>query len=153
MFASLDHLSGGRAGWNFVTGGNREGALNYSRDSHMEHADRYDRAEEFADVVLGLWDNFEQDAFPRDKASGRFLDPKKMHILNHKGKHFSVKGPLSSARSPQGRPVLIQAVLGTRQKAHRAHRRRDVHFAILVRAGPRFLRRRQGAHGRFRPLA
>jgi len=109
MFASLDHLSGGRAGWNFVTGGNREGALNYSRETHMDHADRYDRAEEFADVVLGLWDSFEEDAFPRDKASGRFLDPSKMHILNHKGKHFSVKGPLSSARSPQGRPVLIQA--------------------------------------------
>jgi N-acetyl-S-(2-succino)cysteine monooxygenase len=109
MFASLDHLSGGRAGWNFVTGGNREGALNYSRETHMDHADRYDRAEEFADVVLGLWDSFEEDAFPRDKASGRFLDPKKMHILGHKGKHFSVKGPLSSARTPQGRPVLIQA--------------------------------------------
>ncbi len=109
MFASLDQLSGGRAGWNFVTGGNREGALNYSRDSHMEHGDRYDRAEEFADVALGLWDSFEEDAFPRDKASGRYLDPEKMHILNHKGKHFSVKGPLSSARSPQGRPVLVQA--------------------------------------------
>jgi alkanesulfonate monooxygenase len=109
MFASLDHLSGGRAGWNFVTGGNREGALNYSRDSHMEHGERYDRAEEFADVVLGLWDSFEDGAFLRDKASGRYLDPEKMHILNHKGPHFSVRGPLSSARSPQGRPVIIQA--------------------------------------------
>ena len=109
MFASLDHLSGGRAGWNFVTGGNREGALNYSRDTHMEHGERYDRAEEFADVVLGLWDSFEDGAFPRDKASGRYLDPAKMHLLNHKGPHFSVRGPLSSARSPQGRPVIVQA--------------------------------------------
>jgi N-acetyl-S-(2-succino)cysteine monooxygenase len=109
LFSSLDHLSGGRAGWNFVTGGNREGALNYSRDTHMEHGERYDRAEEFADVVLGLWDSFEEGAFLRDKASGRYLDPKKMHLLNHKGPHFSVRGPLSSARSPQGRPVVVQA--------------------------------------------
>ena len=88
MFASLDHLSGGRAGWNFVTGANREDALNYSRDAHMPHGERYDLAEEFADVVLGLWDSFEDDAFPRDKVSGRYLDPAKMHILNHKGPHF-----------------------------------------------------------------
>ena len=108
MFNSLDHLSGGRAGWNFVTGGNREGALNYSQEL-MQHGDRYDRGEEFADVVLGLWDSFEADAFIRDKASGRYLDPAKMHILNHKGPHFSVRGPLSSARSPQGRPVIVQA--------------------------------------------
>ena len=109
MFASLDQLSGGRAGWNLVTGGNREGALNYSRDTHMEHGDRYDRAEEFADVALGLWDSFEDGAFLRDKASGRYLDPDKMHLLNHKGEHFQVRGPLSSSRSPQGRPVLVQA--------------------------------------------
>jgi N-acetyl-S-(2-succino)cysteine monooxygenase len=109
MFASLDHLSGGRAGWNFVTGANREDALNFSHKEHVKHADRYDRAEEFADVVLGLWDSFEDGAFLRDKKSGRFFDPAKLHVLNHKGKHFQVRGPLSMARPPQGHPVLIQA--------------------------------------------
>ena len=109
MFASLDHISGGRAGWNFVTGANREDALNFSRKYHVPHADRYDRAEEFADVVRGLWDSFEDDAILRDKASGRYFDPKKLHVLNHEGKHFQVKGPLSVARPPQGHPILIQA--------------------------------------------
>ncbi|HXQ50515.1 MAG TPA: LLM class flavin-dependent oxidoreductase [Stellaceae bacterium] len=109
MFASLDHLSGGRAGWNFVTGANREDALNFSHKEHVPHAQRYDRAEEFADVVRGLWDSFEDDAFLRDKASGRFFDPKKLHVLNHASKHFSVKGPLSIGRPPQGHPVLVQA--------------------------------------------
>ncbi len=109
MFASLDHLSGGRAGWNFVTGANKEDALNFSHKEHVPHAQRYDRAEEFADIVRGLWDSFDDDAFLRDKASGRFFDPAKLHILNHKEKHFSVRGPLSMARPPQGHPVLVQA--------------------------------------------
>jgi alkanesulfonate monooxygenase len=108
-FASLDHLSGGRAGWNFVTGANAEDAHNFSRDSHTVHGERYDRAEEFADVVLGLWDSFDDDAFVRDKATGQYLDPTKFHTLNHKGKHFQVKGPLGVPRPPQGHPVLIQA--------------------------------------------
>ncbi len=108
-FASLDHLSGGRAGWNFVTGANAEDALNFSREAHTAHGDRYDRAEEFADVVRGLWDSYEDDAFLRDKESGVYLDPAKLHILNHKGKYFQVKGPLSMARPPQGYPILIQA--------------------------------------------
>ncbi len=108
-FASLDHLSGGRAGWNFVTGANAEDALNFSREAHTAHGDRYDRAEEFADVVLGLWDSFDDDAFPRDKATGVYLDTAKFHVLNHKGKYFQVKGPLSVPRPPQGHPVLIQA--------------------------------------------
>ncbi len=108
-FASLDYLSGGRAGWNLVTGGNREDALNFNLDSHVAHGDRYDRAEEFADVVRGLWDSYEDDAFLRDKTSGLYFRPEKLHILNHKGKHFSVKGPLSVARPPQGHPVIIQA--------------------------------------------
>jgi len=107
--ASIDHLSGGRAGWNLVTGGIREDAFNFSLDTHVAHADRYDRAEEFVDVCHGLWDSFEDDAIIRDKASGRYVIPEKLHYLNHKGKHFSVKGPLSVARSPQGRPVIIQA--------------------------------------------
>ena len=109
MFASLDYLSGGRAGWNFVTGANHEDAFNFGHKEHPAHADRYDRAEEFADVVRGLWDSFEDGAFVRDKASGLYLDASKVHILNHKGKHFSVKGPLSVARPPQGHPLLIQA--------------------------------------------
>jgi alkanesulfonate monooxygenase len=108
-FASLDHLSGGRAGWNFVTGANAEDAHNFSRESHTVHGERYDRAEEFADIVLGLWDSFDDDAFVRDKATGQYLDPSKFHVLNHKGKHFQVKGPLGVPRPPQGHPVLIQA--------------------------------------------
>jgi FMN-dependent oxidoreductase (nitrilotriacetate monooxygenase family) len=109
MFASLDHLSGGRAGWNFVTGANREDALNFGHKDHVPHAQRYDRAEEFADVVLSLWDSFDDGAFIRDKATGRVFDPAKIHVANHKGKHFTVRGPISMARPPQGHPVLIQA--------------------------------------------
>ncbi|HEY3917705.1 MAG TPA: LLM class flavin-dependent oxidoreductase [Stellaceae bacterium] len=108
-FASLDHLSGGRAGWNFVTGANAEDAHNFSREAHTPHSERYDRAEEFADVVMKLWDSFDDDAFVRDKPSGVYLDTSKFHILNHKGKYFQVKGPLSVPRPPQGHPVLIQA--------------------------------------------
>jgi FMN-dependent oxidoreductase (nitrilotriacetate monooxygenase family) len=109
MFASLDYLTDGRAGWNLVTGGNREDALNFNLDTHVPHAERYALAEEFADVVRGLWDSYEDDAFLRDKSSGRYFRPEKLHVLNHKGKYFSVKGPLSVARPPQGHPVIIQA--------------------------------------------
>jgi FMN-dependent oxidoreductase (nitrilotriacetate monooxygenase family) len=109
QFASLDQISGGRAGWNLVTSNNEGDALNYSREEHLAHADRYDRALEFAEVVNGLWDSWDEDAFIRDKESGVFYDPAKMHVLNHKGKHFSVRGPLNAAPSPQGRPVLVQA--------------------------------------------
>ena len=108
-FASLDHLSGGRAGWNLVTSGMAAEALNFNRDAHYEHAERYDRAQEFAQVVVGLWDSWEDDAFLRDKEAGRFFNPDKLHRLNHKGKHFSVRGPLNVPRSPQGRPVIVQA--------------------------------------------
>jgi FMN-dependent oxidoreductase (nitrilotriacetate monooxygenase family) len=108
-FASLDHISGGRAGWNLVTSSNAHEARNFSLESHYNHADRYARAEEFADVVSGLWDSWEDDAFVRDKAAGRFYDPAKRHVLGHRGKHFSVQGPLNVARSPQGHPVLVQA--------------------------------------------
>ena len=109
QFASLDQISGGRSGWNLVTSNNEQDALNYSRDEHLSHADRYDRAIEFADVVSGLWDSWDEDAFIRDKESGIAFDPSKMHVLNHKGKHFQVRGPLNVACSPQGRPVLVQA--------------------------------------------
>ncbi len=109
QFASLDQISGGRSGWNLVTSNNEGDALNYSREQHMAHADRYERAIEFADVVTGLWDSWDEDAFVRDQESGVFFDPAKQHVLDHKGKHFQVKGPLNVACSPQGRPVLVQA--------------------------------------------
>jgi N-acetyl-S-(2-succino)cysteine monooxygenase len=108
-FASLDLISGGRAGWNVVTSSNQSEAFNFGRDAHFEHDARYDRAEEFADVVRGLWNSWDDDAFVRDRATGIYHDPEKLHELNHKGVHFSVKGPLNVARSPQGHPVLFQA--------------------------------------------
>jgi len=109
QFASLDQISGGRSGWNLVTSNNEAEAFNHGRDQHVAHADRYDRAAEFAEVVNGLWDSWDDDAFVRDKTSGVYFDPAKMHVLNHRGKHFAVRGPLNVARSPQGRPVLVQA--------------------------------------------
>ncbi len=108
-FASLDYLSGGRAGWNLVTSATEAEAKNFSREKHMEHTLRYERAKEFVDVVTALWDSWEDDAFLRDKESGIYFDPDKLHIPNHKGKHFSVRGPLNVARPPQGYPVIIQA--------------------------------------------
>ena len=109
QFASLDAISGGRSGWNLVTSNNEQDALNYSREAHMSHGDRYERAIEFAEVVQGLWDSWDDDAFIRDKDSGVFYDTTKMHVLNHKGKHFQVRGPLNVPPSPQGRPILVQA--------------------------------------------
>ncbi|MBE9606835.1 LLM class flavin-dependent oxidoreductase [Acetobacteraceae bacterium H6797] len=108
-YGSLDMLSGGRAGWNIVTSWSEAEAHNFGRESHMEHGLRYERAAEFVEVVKGLWDSWDADALPRDKATGRFFDPEKLHVLNHVGKHFKVRGPLSVARSPQGRPILVQA--------------------------------------------
>ncbi|GGP22709.1 LLM class flavin-dependent oxidoreductase [Silvimonas iriomotensis] len=108
-FASLDHLSGGRAGWNLVTSANAAEAFNFSREAHLAHADRYNRAEEFIDVVIGLWDSWDDDAFVRDKQSGRFFKPDAVHRLDHQGKHFSVRGPLNVARPVQGYPVIVQA--------------------------------------------
>ncbi len=108
-FASLDLISGGRAGWNVVTSSNQSEAFNFGREAHYEHDARYDRASEFTDVVRGLWQSWDVDAFVRDRVSGIYHDPDKLHELNHKGAHFSVKGPLNVARSPQGEPVLFQA--------------------------------------------
>jgi len=109
FFASLDHISNGRAGWNLVTSLAAAEALNFSKESHIPHAERYARAKEFAHVVLGLWDSWEEDAVVADKAAGLYFDPAKLHFLNHKGKHFSVRGPLMIQRTPQGRPVIVQA--------------------------------------------
>lgn len=108
-FASIDHISNGRAGWNIVTTANPDAALNFGRDDMMEHDARYDRAREFYDVVTGLWDSWADDAWLRDKDSGIFFDPGKMHELAHKGEHLSVKGPLNIARPVQGWPVIVQA--------------------------------------------
>jgi alkanesulfonate monooxygenase len=108
-FASLDHISGGRVGWNVVTSWSEQEALNFGRDAHMEHGLRYRRAEEFADVVFGLWDSWEDDAFIRDKASGRYFDPARLHTPHHRGETFRVEGPLNVARPLQGYPVIAQA--------------------------------------------
>lgn len=109
QFASLDHLSNGRAGWNVVTSSIESTALNFSGEKHLEHHLRYQRAEEFVEAVKGLWDSWEEDAFIRNKETGEFFDKEKMHELNHKGDYFSVRGPLNVSRTPQGQPVIIQA--------------------------------------------
>jgi FMN-dependent oxidoreductase (nitrilotriacetate monooxygenase family) len=108
-FASLDHISGGRMAWNLVTSQNPEEAANFSLERHPAHADRYRRAREFALVVRGLWDSWDDDAFPRDKITGLFFDPEKRHVLHHRGEYFSVQGPLNLPRTPQGRPLIVQA--------------------------------------------
>jgi FMN-dependent oxidoreductase (nitrilotriacetate monooxygenase family) len=109
QFASLDHISHGRAGWNVVTTGLEGAALNYSKTEHFDHEVRYKRAEEHLEVVRGLWDSWEDDAFVRNKETGEFFDKSKLHTLNHKGEFFSVKGPLNISRSKQGQPVVFQA--------------------------------------------
>ncbi|MBO9598036.1 MAG: LLM class flavin-dependent oxidoreductase [Cohnella sp.] len=109
QFGSLDHISGGRAGWNVVTSPLEGSAKNYGKPEHPSHDVRYRIAEEFLEVARGLWDSWEDDAFVRDKASGVFFDPAKMHRLDHKGEFFSVQGPLNIARSKQGHPVIFQA--------------------------------------------
>ena len=108
-FASLDHISDGRAGWNLVTTANPDAALNFGHDAHMAHGDRYKRAREFYEVVTGLWDSFADDAFIRDVESGIFWDPARMHVLNHAGAELKVRGPLNVARPIQGWPVIVQA--------------------------------------------
>src|SRR5271168_1408092 len=108
-FASLDHISNGRAGWNLVTTSNPDAALNFGLEEHVEHAARYRKAREFYDVVTGLWDSWADDAFVRDVENGIYFDPERMHVLNHTGPHFSVRGPLNIARPVQGWPVIVQA--------------------------------------------
>ncbi|WP_455922728.1 LLM class flavin-dependent oxidoreductase [Pseudomonas putida] len=107
--ASLDLISKGRAGWNVVTSGDAGTAGNYGRDEHYDYDTRYSRAKEHVQVVQGLWQSWEDDAFVRDRSTGRYFDPAKLHALNHKGEHFSVVGPLNLQRSPQGQPVIFQA--------------------------------------------
>jgi len=108
-FASLDHLSGGRAAWNVVTSGQNAEALNFNRNEHLKHGLRYERAEEFVDVVKKLWDSWDDDAIIVDKKAGRFAEPSKVHEVNHNGDWFTVKGPLNVSRPIQGHPVIVQA--------------------------------------------
>ncbi|NWA10561.1 LLM class flavin-dependent oxidoreductase [Pseudomonas gingeri] len=137
-FASLDHLSGGRAGWNLVTA--LIGGENFNRDEHLAHADRYQRAEEFFDVVSGLWDSWADDAFVRDKASGTWLDVTRMHVLEHQGRHFQVRGPLNAPRPLQGWPVIAQA------GSSEAGRELAARTAELVFTAQQTLREAQGFH-------
>ena len=129
-FASLDHISGGRAGWNVVTTSNPDAALNFGLEEDMAHDERYDRAREFFDVVTGLWDSFADDAFFRDVETGIFFDPERMHALAHKGRYLSVRGPLNIARPVQGWPVIVQA------GASEAGRRLAAETAEVVFAAP-----------------
>jgi N-acetyl-S-(2-succino)cysteine monooxygenase len=108
-FATIDQISGGRGGWNLVTSQTEAEAQNFGHDSHMEHDARYERAEEFFDVVAGLWDSWASGAFIYDKTTAQCFDPAKVKILNHSGEHFKVRGPLNVLRSPQGRPIVVQA--------------------------------------------
>lgn len=108
-FASLDHISKGRAGWNIVTSGNSFEASNFSKDTHLEHSKRYERAKEFLDVTTSLWDSWEDEAIIIDRESGTFADRSKVREINHVGDTFKVRGPLNIPRSPQGYPVLVQA--------------------------------------------
>ncbi|MDR5758827.1 LLM class flavin-dependent oxidoreductase [Caballeronia sp. LZ035] len=109
QFASIDHLSRGRAAWNVVTTSQEAAALNFGGDARAGHAARYERAKEFIDVVKGLWDSWDDDAFVYDRATSTFFDPARLRRLDHAGKHFSVRGPLNIARPPQGYPVIVQA--------------------------------------------
>lgn len=107
--ASLDHISHGRAGWNVVTSFDPGVAGNFGLDEHYDYDTRYARALEFVRVAQGLWDSYEDDAFVADVSAGRFLDPDKLHALDHDGEFFKVAGPLNVSRSPQGQPVIFQA--------------------------------------------
>ncbi|HIW38329.1 MAG TPA: LLM class flavin-dependent oxidoreductase [Candidatus Jeotgalicoccus stercoravium] len=106
---SIDHVSGGRAGWNVVTSPLEGSAKNFSKDKHPEHSLRYDIADEHLQVVQGLWDSYEDDAFTRDKESGQYFNKEKMHELNFQGDFFNIAGPLNIERSPQGQPIIFQA--------------------------------------------
>ncbi|BBX88464.1 LLM class flavin-dependent oxidoreductase [Mycolicibacterium boenickei] len=108
-FASLDHISGGRAGWNIVTSAGEDEAANFGVEGIPDHAGRYRRATEFVDVATALWDSWEDDALVLDEASGIFADPDRVHRIDHDGEHFTVRGPLNTPRSAQGRPLLVQA--------------------------------------------
>lgn len=152
LFASIDHISGGRAGWNLVTSQIEDEAGNFGAGAHLEHAARYARAEEFYDVVAALWDSWEDDAFAKDKASGIYFDPAKVHPPRHRGRHFSVRGPLNVPRPPQGHPLVSQAGSSAAGQALAA-RSADLVFTAQrtldgARAFYREIKSQAAAHGR-----
>jgi FMN-dependent oxidoreductase (nitrilotriacetate monooxygenase family) len=135
IFASIDHISRGRAAWNVVTSSQTRAALNFSRDRHMDHELRYEVAQEFVDVVKGLWDCWDDDAVLADKATGQYVDAGKVRPLDHKGRFFQVKGPVNMARCPQGHPVIIQAG-GSPSGLELAARTADVVFSVVQELAP-----------------
>ena len=152
-FQSLQHMSGGRAAWNVVTTAGEAAGANYSRDHLLEHDKRYEVAEEFVDVVRGLWDTWDDGAVIADRATGEYIDPSKVKPLNHKGRHFTIKGPLNIERSPHGNPCIIQAggsVPGQELSARTA----DVVFSVVngdkaaAKAGYDGLKARLANYGR-----
>ncbi|MER6272344.1 LLM class flavin-dependent oxidoreductase [Streptomyces sp900105755] len=151
-FASLDHISGGRAGWNVVTSFDTGTSKNYGLDEHLDYATRYGRALEFVEVARGLWDSYEDDAFPADVARDLFLDPGKLHELNHAGEHFKVAGPLNLSRSPQGQPVIFQAGVSEEGRDLAARVAEGIYApgASLEQAQDYYadIKRRTAAHGR-----
>ena len=152
-FASLDHLSNGRAGWNVVTSTHDKAALNFSKQRLAEHDLRYEIASEFVDVVRGLWDSWDDGAVIADKATGVYLDKSKMRPLDHKGRFYSVKGPLNIERSPQGHPVIIQAG-GSAPGQELSARSADLVFSVVngdkasAKAAYDSLKQRVVKHGR-----
>jgi FMN-dependent oxidoreductase (nitrilotriacetate monooxygenase family) len=130
IFGSIDHISGGRAAWNVVTSSNPRASLNFNRDEHLEHELRYERANEFVDVVRGLWDCWDDDAIVADKSTGRYVDEAKVHTLDHRGRFFQVRGPVNMSRCPQGHPVIIQAG-GSPSGLELAARTADVVFSVV----------------------
>ena len=137
-FASLDHISGGRAGWNVVTSATDMEGQNFNRDGAPGYGERYGRAAEFVDVVQGLWESWDDDAFVRDRASGINYRPEGLHVLDHRGVHFQVRGPLNVARTPQGAPVIVQAGAsdqgGSKRRAPRHARHRSRPLPQVARA-------------------
>ncbi|QFY07406.1 NtaA/DmoA family FMN-dependent monooxygenase [Nonomuraea phyllanthi] len=150
-FASLDHISGGRAGWNIVTSAGEAEARNFGV-VRPSHADRYARATEFLDVVRKLWDSWEDDAILGDRAAGRYADTGKIHPIDHAGEHFAVSGPLNTSRPPQGHPLLVQAGSSEDGKEFAARHAEAVFTAQqTLREGQEFyadLKRRLASYGR-----
>jgi FMN-dependent oxidoreductase (nitrilotriacetate monooxygenase family) len=135
MFGSIDHLSAGRAAWNVVTSSNAKAAQNFNLEEHLDHELRYARAEEFVDVVRGLWDCWDDGAIVADPATGQFVDADKVRPLDHKGRFFKVRGPINMARCPQGHPVIVQAG-GSPSGLELAARTADVVFSVVQELEP-----------------
>lgn len=152
MFASLDHISGGRAGWNVVVSNSVNEARNFNRSAMLSHQQRYNRADEFLAVANQLWESWDEDAVVRDRASGHYTDPDRIHLIEHRGEYFKVRGPLNIQRSPQSRPFMVQAGASEAGRSFAA-RHADAVFTVQENAhdAARFrteMRRRAAANGR-----